>query len=619
MKIKKNENNEIVEEKEVEELESEDNEVEKSLELDESLESKKDDNNEVELKKKSESKQTVLLDQKENSKEEKGKTTNSESDKTNEPQVVETKSDIKKNDDELTEKEKQEIDELKAKLKEINLSTIEEKKETLSTPIKSSVDNKDTNTDDGEISLQAMSSTDVELKKKIALIKSELNSDLSIIDRFKKLFRSKKQKQLEQELIEKKALKLNKNKKEIKYIQTSFKSTIGLFSVFYSRNDMKWRIIVACIVGVIMSFVSLIFVQNTGVVITGMSGIFQGIARISKVLLLKNESSLGLTQANIETIYTLMFYGMYLLVNIPLIIFSYKKIGKNFTIISGILVVLSNIIPLIINLIPGMSELFIFGDTRPTEIILNVVNDSNGVQVFQQQNSELYTMGVGVLTFKNTVSTTTNGTTVLINDGPKFISMALYILAAGLINGFAFSMIMAVGGSTGGLDFISFYFAYKKNKSIGPVLLTFNISSVFITTMLGSYIPAIVVNAQAYSGYEYFFSQNLFTGIIYAVVLSTMISNLFPKDKVVKITVYSSKVYKIRNHLYAKNFNHSLTINNTTGGYSLTDQKNIEIICMFIEVPKILQEIRSCDPHGLITLTRIKGIDGKLTIASSIN
>lgn len=531
-----------------------------------------------------------------------------------EEQIVEEKKvETKKTDEELTEKEKQEIDELKAKLKEIDLSTLEKQEDKQETS-KSSVETKEnTAVEDGEITLQAISSTDVELKRKIAQIKSELKSDLSYRERFKNLFKSKKQKQLEKELIEKKAIKLSKSKKEVKYVLTSFKSTIGLFSIFYSRNDMPWRIGIACIVGLIMSLVSVIFVQNTGVVITGMSGIFQGIARISRVLLIKNGIGDSINDPTINMIYNLMFYGMYLLVNIPLIIFSYKKIGKNFTIISTIPVVISNVIPLLINLIPNVNELFIFGDTRPTELSI-VQQIQNGVPVLVEEHTELYNNGVSILTF---IFKETNST--LVTDAPKFIPMVLYTLGAGLINGFAFSMIIAVGGSTGGLDFISFYFAYKKNKSLGPVLLAFNVASVFITTMLGSYISAVVVNPQAYSGYEYFFSQNLFTGIIYAITLSTMIGNLFPKDKVVKITIYSSKVYKIRNHLYSKNFNHSLTINNTTGGYSLTEQKNIEIICMFIEVPKILQEIKTCDASGLITITRIKGIDGKLTIASSIN
>lgn len=469
------------------------------------------------------------------------------------------------------------------------------------------------NEDSGEISLEPISSTDVEIKEKIAQIKSELNAELTWKDKIRNFFKPKKQKIIEKQLIENKAIELNKNKKNVKYVQTNFKSTIGLFSVFYSRNDMKWRIMIAIFAGLIMGLVSFIFVQNTGVVVTGMSGIFQGISRIVRVFLVKNQENLNLDATKISSIYSAMFYGTYLLANIPLIIFSYKKIGKNFTILSTIVVLVSNILPMLLNLIPNSDAITIFGKTISTEYII----DQNSLV---EKKSDLTKYGVNILTFINGNFTFPNGGgTATILDAPKFVSMFLYVLCAGVINGFAIAMNMAIGGSTGGLDFISFFFAYKKNKSLKTLLISFNIVSVFLTTMLGSYISAIIANPAQYSGYEYFFSQNLLTGFIYAFLLSVMVSNLFPKDKVVKIGIYSSKVVEIRNYLYSKNFNHSLTINTTTGGYSMSQQQNIEIICMFMEIPRILEQLRSCDKYALITITNMKGIDGKLMVESAIN
>ena len=527
-------------------------------------------------------------------------------------------------DSNLTEKSIEQIKVLEEKLSEINLednvpdinnTDIEKSKKIEEYPKPDNLINDDSqkilstnDVDDlGEITFELSSSTDEELKNKIAQIKSELNANLTFKDKLKQLFKPKAQKKIEKKMIENKAIELSGNKRNVKYVQTNFRSTIGLFSVFYSRNDMAWRIMIACLVGIIIGLVTFLFVQNTGVVVTGMSGIFQGIARISKVLLTKFQDSLHLNEAHISVIYSALFYGSYLLANVPLIIFSYKKIGKNFTIISTIPVLLSNIIPLLLNLIPNADKLFVFGDT-----ISKVTSIENGI--ITETGTELNKYGVNILTFINGQF---NGELIL--DAPKFISMFLYTMMAGIFNGMAISMIMAVGGSAGGLDFISFYFSYKKNKPLGTILLSFNISSVIITTMLGSYISAIIVNPEVYYRYEFFFSQNLLTGFIYAVILSLMIGNLFPKDKVVKISIYSSQVLKIRNYLYSKNFNHSLTINTTTGGYSMSKQQNIEIICMFIEIPKILHQLRTCDAQGLITITRVKGIDGKLMIESNIN
>lgn len=458
----------------------------------------------------------------------------------------------------------------------------------------------------GEIEIQVLSSKELEIQQNIDVIKQELKANKTLKERFKDLFKSKSLKQKEEELITKKAIKAqqkSKSKKEVKFILTKFNSTIGWFSVFYSRSDMKWRILIAFIVGLVMSFVSIVMIQNTGVIVSGMSGIFQGIARITKTAVLKGSL---LNEQSAEVLYTSMFYGFYLVISIPLIIFSYFKIGKNFTILSSIPVVVSTVVPLLINLIPGTKELFVFGNTRPE--VLKIMESGLSIE-----KGELNKFGVQILTFVSDVNS--NG--VFITDGSKFGFMFMYTAAAGLLNGLAYSMALAVGGSTGGLDFVSFYYSYKKNKSIGKMLLFFNIGSVLLSSIIGAYIPAIIADGNA--SYERFFSQNLVSGIIYSILVTLVINLLFPKDKAVKITIYSEKAHKIRDYLYSKNFNHSLTINTTTGGYSMTEKKNIEIICMFIEIPRILREIRYCDIDTLVTITPLKGIEGKLRIENSIN
>lgn len=535
----------------------------------------------------------------------------------------------------LTKEEKEaiELEKLQSQLKEIDVHELinkkeEEEKAKQETPLaeSSSFSNQETSksgsdTDGGnkieteevkteeqkgEIEIQVLSSKELEIQKNIDVIKQELKANKTLKERFKDLFKSKSLKQKEEELITKKAIKAqqkSKSKKEVKFILTKFNSTIGWFSVFYSRSDMKWRILIAFIVGLVMSFVSIVMIQNTGVIISGMSGIFQGIARITKTAVLKGSL---LNEESAEVLYTSMFYGFYLVVSIPLIIFSYFKIGKNFTILSSIPVVVSTVVPLLINLIPGTKELFVFGNTRPE--VLKIMGSELSIE-----KGELNKFGVQILTFVSAVNS--NG--VFITDGSKFGFMFMYTAAAGLLNGLAYSMALAVGGSTGGLDFVSFYYSYKKNKSIGKMLLFFNMGSVLLTSIIGAYIPAIIADGNA--SYERFFSQNLVSGIIYSILVALVINLLFPKDKAVKITIYSEKAHKIRDYLYSKNFNHSLTINTTTGGYSMTEKKNIEIICMFIEIPRILREIRYCDIDTLVTITPLKGIEGKLRIENSIN
>lgn len=393
--------------------------------------------------------------------------------------------------------------------------------------------------------------------------------------------------------VQKNAINVDINKKKEKkakplppptYVVTHYKSTIGFFSKVYRRNDMTWRVFIMCIVGVLMSFTSLLFIQNTGVYISGTSGVFQGIARVLKVVMIKN----NVDQNIVNLSYQLLFYGLYLINNIPLIIFSWFKMGKRFTILSSIPVLISNILPLIMNQIPGINNFFIFGNTtNPDEILKHYE--------------------VQLLNFHDTAE-----------SGQKAVYMFLYSIFAGLINGLAYSMALAVGGSTGGLDFITFFLAYKKKKTIGTVMLIFNSSSVLISSFIGSFLAAGIADPKFFTFYN-FISQNLMSGIIYVLTINIVIAALFPKDKIVKIQVYCDDVIAIRNHLYSINFNHSLTINTTTGGYSLQEKKNIEIICLFIEVPKILSQIKKIDRYMLITITPIKGIDGRLSVEDALN
>lgn len=361
------------------------------------------------------------------------------------------------------------------------------------------------------------------------------------------------------------------------YVIHHYKSTIGIFSKIYGRKDFKWRIGIAIVVGLMMSFTSLVFIQNTGVYISGTSGIFQGIARVAKTAIAKQGDA-----ALAETMYQILFYVLYLLTNIPLIVFSYKKMGKKFTILSAIVVIISNVVPLLINLIPEVKGVFVFGDTT------------------HDTNKDLY-----LLDFQG-------------NNLVKAPSMFLYALFAGLVNGVAYAMIIAVGGSTGGLDFISFFFAYKKKKPMGAILLSFNAASVFLSSFIGSFLAGGIADPINWNFYN-FLSQNFVASVIYTIIVTIVINNLFPKDKIVKIQIYAEDIMAIRNYLYSVNFNHSLTINTTTGGYSLQEKKNIEIICLFIEVPKIIKRLQELDQQMMITVAPIKGIDGKLSVEESLN
>lgn len=361
-----------------------------------------------------------------------------------------------------------------------------------------------------------------------------------------------------------------------------YKSSFGLFSALYIGVSYKRRIIVAIIAGIIFGLSSLLFVQTSGIYVAGLSGIFQAFARIARIDLIKR----GVSNETANVVFQLIFYLFYFIANIPLIIFSYKKTGKKFTYLTTIFIAVSVGVPLALNQIPGANDLMIFGNTR---------SNNPNFQIDGQQVLDL-------LTFTDTE---------LSSDSSKFILIFLYTFFSSLFNGFAASMIYFAGGCSGGMDFISFYFAYKKQKKVTKTLLTINGIAVFSSAFIGTFIASIVINVEN-ANFTNFLSQNLISGILYVIFFTLVVKTLFPKDKVVKVQIYAENVMKIRDTLFAERFNHALTINTTIGGYSLTQKQNIEFVCMYIELPKIIKIIDKIPQQKLITITTVEGIDGTL-------
>jgi uncharacterized membrane-anchored protein YitT (DUF2179 family) len=193
-----------------------------------------------------------------------------------------------------------------------------------------------------------------------------------------------------------------------------------------------------------------------------------------------------------------------------------------------------------------------------------------------------------------------------------------------MLIGFPISILYILNGSTGGTDIVSLYFSKKKNKEIGKTLIYFNITFLMISTTLGIFIPILtspgiqdfLANTKNAHVVSLFFSPNLIISLATTIISSLIIDAIFPKHKKIKIQVYTNKenILNIRNHFIDGNYHYSLTINNAIGGYSLMKKQNIEIICNYIELSKIISEIRKIDEDALISTTIIDDFDGGLRV-----
>ncbi len=118
----------------------------------------------------------------------------------------------------------------------------------------------------------------------------------------------------------------------------NFKSKLVKFNSLISNRKARYKILIVVLIAFLMGLFTTLFVKNSGLYSLGINGIWQGIARISKTSMLMDGSSFNTA----ESVYDAIFWTMVVVTNIPLVIFAYKKISKQFAYLT-LCILLSNV------------------------------------------------------------------------------------------------------------------------------------------------------------------------------------------------------------------------------------------------------------------------------------
>lgn len=401
------------------------------------------------------------------------------------------------------------------------------------------------------------------------------------------------------------------------------------FASFYELKKAWYRISIVVICALIQGFLSIVLIQNTGLYNFGISSITQGLARITFVQL-----SLIDAKLDINLVYQLVFWILYVLINIPLIFFSWFKIGKRFTLYTTVYLVITNIFGFALGQIPGIENLSLFTNVNNNAIHNLLFQAAIG----QQSNPVIQTL----LKDDNFIRSLTfvPGLWEVNADVGRNVGLLCYGLLFALTSAFFYTIIFISGGSSGGSDFISQWYATKKYKSIGTIIVYVNLITLLIGVLLGSYIPgsmilerfngtgistgaydashnAIQLSSLAWS-VPLFFSPNIVATLISLTLFSQVMNYLFPKYRLARIEIYTDKTMEIRNLMLSdKTHPHSLSIQDIVGGYSLDRRQIIVTISMYIDVPELIRKIRAVDSKCLISITTIRGIDGYIYLTET--
>lgn len=354
---------------------------------------------------------------------------------------------------------------------------------------------------------------------------------------------------------------------------------------FYKINKLWEKYLLIAVLGCISSVVVWLLVQYTGVYSAGLSGVIQGLAKIVKI-----ELDNAHLQDLAVTVYNALFWGLYFVLNIPLLIFAFFKLGRHFALMTVVYI--------------AFSQLVGFG--------LGYINGGNGIFIFANMseinNTPLFVPGVQLLPWNS-------GSGAIPS---LFVYAVIYALVAGTCN----SIIYILGASTGGTDVFGFYFSKVKNKSIGTLLTYFNVGSLIIGVILGSFtcwmIQSTPEQQTPNSILEAFFSPNLIASVLGSILSGMIYNYFFPRSKIVKVQIYSEKAQDIAFSLIEKDWNYKLIVSQNTsdslGGSSAN--KSLETVCSYIDLPILVSNIRDVDSDGLITIYSTFGVDGELPTTS---
>lgn len=353
-----------------------------------------------------------------------------------------------------------------------------------------------------------------------------------------------------------------------------FKSTTLRLSKIYSITSQRQKYLMVILIGMIIGFLTLIFLKNTGLYSMGVTAITQGVSRVITSVMVLNKVDKEVV--NIVSEFTFWFFILF--VNAPLLFFAKKYIGNQFTFLTLAYLLTSAIFPFSISFIPGIQNILLFGNIK-SDVFTNLQN-------------------ITLLTWDAL-------------DSGKVISLFFYSLAFPFTSVMLYTIVYALGGSTGGSDIVSIYYLKIKLKSLGKILIIINFFCVIIGSFIGSYLSIGLLEKNW--NYQNFFSPNLVCSIINFSIFGFLLQILYPRFRMSSIKVFGQNIEKINEHLDSINCIHSRTISKAIGSYSKKEQYILEMYITIIELGPIIKEIRKIDENAFIVINKNIEIDGNLS------
>ncbi|MGL5268532.1 MAG: YitT family protein [Spiroplasma sp.] len=237
----------------------------------------------------------------------------------------------------------------------------------------------------------------------------------------------------------------------------------------------------------------------------------------------------------------LYYYPIFFAMNIPIIIWGTLKIGIRFSVYTTIYMVLNIGLLTLLSLAPYLKDFQVFR---------NVPSNEN-----------------------------------------KLAKVFIFAALGGLIYGAGLGLLFKVGGSSGGMDFLSTYISIKRKYSIANIIKNTNIIIVIIVIFIDGFLMHKKNIADTYFGDSYFFAT-----IFYIYISSFIMNRVYPKYMMLTVIIISTEIEKIREHIYANNYLRGGNIWDVKGLYSGKQYNMMMTTMSLLEYNFFKQKITNVDP-----------------------
>lgn len=322
------------------------------------------------------------------------------------------------------------------------------------------------------------------------------------------------------------------------------------YGTFFKENWKKISIIVLC--GFINAFASVVLLYASSTIPNGLDSI-----------------SFTLSYIFPNTIQYMML--IYLGLNVPLIIFFWKKIKTEFIILT--------LIYLIFN---GLFGIF-FGQGFIKDFFINDV-----FMIIKNGNKWNYKYE----------------STNIVHSGWAIL---IYMLIAVSINSPTNAWLWKTGASTGGTDIIAYYISIKKKKNVGKFLITIGYLLAFISIIILFLLKKYQTNSlHTINGFQSIGGMQTISTFLFIFIDGLIVNTLYPKYKKVKVKIDVGNDYSlITKWLNDSEYYHPYKIIKIISGHTKKESYSIETIMLYLECDEFIKKAKETDSKAWISVVPI--------------